>query len=167
VKLSNADAKVAGFQSATGSRALRNVFLGAALTVPFLLNSGMSTVAQTTHAAPATPVQSVPAEPAMPVAEAAGWFSPEQVMRGETLHERRCAHCHSDEKVESFSHWEGTAQELIDMIRSFDMPADRPGGIPAQEYVDIVAYIFNKAGLPEGEEVLAGSDAVKEARLPK
>ncbi|WP_227419940.1 c-type cytochrome [Roseitranquillus sediminis] len=100
-------------------------------------------------------------------ADAHGWFSPEQVVRGADLYERRCAECHGEEKAENFETWPYSAQDLIGMIISFDMPANRPGGLPAQEYVDLVAYFMNRGGLPEGEEVLAGSPALSEIKIPQ
>ncbi|NNU79927.1 hypothetical protein HMH01_05690 [Halovulum dunhuangense] len=96
-----------------------------------------------------------------------GWFTEEQVTRGEALYERRCAKCHGDEKAENFRVWDDTAASLIGMIIGFDMPADRPGGLPPQEYVDLVAYFFNLGGLPTGAEVAAGAPELSEIRLPR
>lgn len=99
------------------------------------------------------------------VAQDAGWFTSEQVERGGSLYDRRCATCHGREKADNFSDWDDTADSLIQMIIGFGMPADRPGGIPAQEYVDIVAYVFNLGGLKTGEEVLAGDPKLTEIRI--
>jgi alcohol dehydrogenase (cytochrome c) len=100
-----------------------------------------------------------------PAAAQDGWFSEEQVARGASLYERRCASCHGDEKSENFRVWPDSAQSLIGMIIGFGMPADRPGGLPPQEYVDIVAYVFNLGGLPTGEEVKAGAPELAEIRI--
>lgn len=94
-----------------------------------------------------------------------GWFTKEQVTRGQELYEKRCAKCHGDEKVQEFTDWPYSAQDLIGTIRSFDMPADRPGGLPPQEYVDIVAYFLANSGLPNGEEIEAGSPELANIKL--
>jgi len=99
------------------------------------------------------------------VAQDGAWFSPEQVERGSGLYDRRCATCHGREKADNFKTWDDSAASLIDMIIGFGMPADRPGGLPAQEYVDIVGYVFNLGGLDTGEEVLAGDPALAEIRI--
>ena len=50
--------------------------------------------------------------------------------------------------------WNGkTASELLEMIRG-KMPQDRPGSLPRQQYADILAFLFEKNGLPTGKDEL-------------
>ena len=96
---------------------------------------------------------------------AGGWFTEAQVARGQQLYETRCATCHGTEIPDGYGMWDGTVQELVDMIKSMGMPADNPGGLPPQQYLDIASYIMHSGGdFAFGEEVLVGSDAVNEAK---
>ena len=49
--------------------------------------------------------------------------------------------------------------DLLELIRT-TMPNDNPGQLPARDYVDIVAYILNLNGYPQGEAELPADDAV-------
>lgn len=97
-----------------------------------------------------------------------GWFTEAQVARGQKLYDARCSSCHGMEIADGFRLWDGSAQELVTMIKSMGMPADNPGGLPPQQYIDIAAYIMNHGGnFPFGEEVLVGTDAVNQAKRPE
>lgn len=96
-------------------------------------------------------------------AAAAGLFSEEQVARGEAAYQAICAMCHGDDVANSFSTFSGSANDLMNTFIGLGMPATNPGGLPAQEYIDIAAYIFNLGGLPTGAEVVAGSPEADQA----
>lgn len=96
-----------------------------------------------------------------------GWFTEAQVARGEGLYNRICAACHGSDVYDSWSGFNGSAQELVDIIISLGMPADNPGGLPAQDYIDIAGYIMHGGGGWDfGPEVVAGTPATQEARRP-
>ncbi|KKC38097.1 hypothetical protein WH87_10840 [Devosia epidermidihirudinis] len=97
-----------------------------------------------------------------------GWFTEAQVARGQKLYDARCSSCHGMEIADGWRLWDGSAQELVDFIKSMGMPADNPGGLPPQQYIDIVGYIMHHGGdFPFGDEVLVGTDAVNEAKRPE
>lgn len=101
------------------------------------------------------------------VGQETGWFTSEQVKRGGTLYENRCSTCHGAEIAESFEGTDSSAAKIIETIISMGMPQDNPGGLPKQDYTDIVAYIMNLNGLPLGQAVEAGSSMLEEIHLPK
>ncbi len=95
----------------------------------------------------------------------AGVFNSEQVARGRAGHRAQCASCHGAEAYsgEAFEKaWKGqTVFDLMELIRT-TMPNDNPGNLPLNEYVDIVAYILNLNGYPQGEaELPADPEALK------
>lgn len=97
-----------------------------------------------------------------------GFYNQEQVDRGAATYEDRCSVCHGSDIADSFAGWPGSAADLANTIIDFGMPQDDPGGLPAQDYVDIVAYILTLNGLPVGdEEVLADSDVLKDIKIEK
>lgn len=92
----------------------------------------------------------------------AGVFNSEQVARGRAGHRAQCASCHGAEAYsgEAFEKaWKGqTVFDLMELIRT-TMPNDNPGNLPLNEYVDIVAYILNLNGYPQGEAELPADEA--------
>lgn len=95
-----------------------------------------------------------------------GWFTEAQVARGEGLYNSICAACHGTDVYDAWSGFDGSAQELVDIIISLGMPANNPGGLPAQDYIDIAGYIMHGGGMEFGPEVIAGTPATQEARRP-
>jgi len=50
--------------------------------------------------------------------------------------------------------WEGrTLGSFFEKVES-EMPTDRPGQLPQQQYLDVIAYILEKNGFPAGGEEL-------------
>lgn len=49
--------------------------------------------------------------------------------------------------------------DLVELIRT-TMPNDNPGQLPKQDYVDIVAYILNLNGYPQGPTDLVADDMI-------
>lgn len=103
---------------------------------------------------------------------AAGVFTEAQSTRGEQTFISTCGGCHTPTQFvgEFLLAWNGkTASDLLEMIRS-KMPQDSPGSLPRQQYADIVAYLFEKNGLPPGKEELPSEQADLERvdiELPK
>jgi len=87
-----------------------------------------------------------------------GVFTDEQAARGDAEHQANCTACHSTTNYSGAAFaktWAGrTAFDLFDQLRT-TMPEDNPGGLSAQQYTDIVAYIFKINGLPAGAEPLS------------
>ena len=53
--------------------------------------------------------------------------------------------------------WEGrTLGAFYEKIQA-EMPTDRPGQLPAKDYLNVVAYILHKNAFPEGDEELPSS----------
>ena len=87
----------------------------------------------------------------------AGVYTEEQAAKGDSEHQANCVACHGAENYsgEKFvKDWVGrTAFDLFDHLKA-TMPEDNPGGLSAQQYTDIIAYIFKVNGLPSGTTVL-------------
>jgi len=86
-----------------------------------------------------------------------GVYTEEQAARGDTEHQNNCSSCHGTEKYsgDNFTkNWVGrTVFDLFDQIRT-TMPDDNPGGLSAQQYKDVVAYILKTNGIPAGTDSL-------------
>lgn len=90
-----------------------------------------------------------------------GVYSAEQASRGEAVYTRACIACHGQDLGGNSNSpgltgmgfmflWEGRSLgEFFEKIRS-EMPTDRPGQLPAQDYLDVVAYILQKNAFPAG-----------------
>ena len=87
-----------------------------------------------------------------------GVYTEEQATRGDTEHQNNCSSCHGTEKYagDAFTkNWVGrTVFDLFDQIRT-TMPDDNPGGLSAQQYKDVVAYILKTNGIPAGTDSLS------------
>lgn len=98
-----------------------------------------------------------------------GVYSDEQATRGDSEHQANCGACHGTENYvgDAFVRtWVGrTAFDLFDQLKT-TMPEDNPGGLSAQQYTDIIAYIFKINGLPAGTEALpADAEALRLIRI--
>ena len=98
-----------------------------------------------------------------------GVFNAEQVARGRAGHRSQCASCHGTEAYtgEAFGKaWLGrTVWDFFDLLRT-TMPEDQPGKLPINEYVDIIAYVLNLNGYPQGEvELPADEAALRKVRI--
>lgn len=95
-------------------------------------------------------------EAAEAVTTTQGVFSEEQATRGEDVFWTICAECHFEEDFGGpfIQSWVGaSAKDLLDEIVA-TMPEDNPGGLPPEQYVDVLAYMFKINGLPTGEDEL-------------
>jgi S-disulfanyl-L-cysteine oxidoreductase SoxD len=90
-----------------------------------------------------------------------GVYTRAQATRGQKIYGAKCAGCHP---LETFTEpiflaaWSGqTAHALFTSIRT-TMPPENPGGLPRQEYADILAYLLHLNKLPAGDAELGASD---------
>jgi cytochrome c len=111
----------------------------------------------------AATLEGIAAQDAGPAPAPEGVYTSEQADRGRNEYTTACAHCHSSDLLgdvrqeipslaadDFFVRWGGrTGGDLFRMI-SKDMPADRPGGLTTQAYVDILAYILQVNRYPAG-----------------
>ena len=83
-----------------------------------------------------------------------GVYSQEQADRGEQLFGEACLVCHQPEEFADGGYMDGwsgmSVNDMVEFIRS-TMPEDNPGRLKRQEYIDIVAFLFQQNGLPAGE----------------
>ena len=83
-----------------------------------------------------------------------GVYSQEQAERGEQLFGEACMVCHQPEEFADGGYMDGwsgmNVNDLVEFIRS-TMPEDNPGRLKRQEYIDIVAFLFQQNGLHAGE----------------
>ncbi|MYC89242.1 MAG: cytochrome c [Gemmatimonadales bacterium] len=89
-----------------------------------------------------------------------GVFSEEQATRGEDVFWNICAECHFEEDFGGpfIQSWAGASvKDLVDEIVA-TMPEDNPGGLPAEQYVDVVAYMFKINGMPTGDDELTAEN---------
>lgn len=95
-----------------------------------------------------------------------GVYSAAQAARGEQAYKRACGGCHRDDasggddsepplRGPNFTHnWEGASvAELYDFIAT-NMPRTRPGSLPLEECVDIVAFLLQLNEVPAGTREL-------------
>jgi cytochrome c len=95
-----------------------------------------------------------------------GVFTADQAKRGQTVYVDACAKCHLEDLSggtssppligdEFLKGWTGkTVGAFFDELR-MTMPFDSPGGLKAEQYADIVAYIFSANKFPAGSQELA------------
>lgn len=86
-----------------------------------------------------------------------GVYTEEQAARGRRLFRTHCADCH---KPGEFKLGYRTANDLFSSREG--MPQSSPDSLSAEEYVELVAYIFEANGLPSGEEELKGDPEILE-----
>jgi cytochrome c len=95
-----------------------------------------------------------------------GVYSAEQATRGQKLYARSCGGCHRDDasggddsqpplRGPNFTHsWEGASvAELYDFVAT-NMPKTKPGSLPLEECIDIVAFLLKVNDVPAGTREL-------------
>lgn len=97
-----------------------------------------------------------------------GVYTDAQAERGRASYQQSCVGCHRDDLRgdntapslvgESFLFLWGDMEvgELVARVQKV-MPPERPGGLPAQTYTDIIAFILQKNAFPAGAKAL-GAD---------
>lgn len=96
----------------------------------------------------------------------AGIYTEEQASSGESAFMASCASCHANDLRGNSNSpglvgmgflflWEDRPlSELFEKMRS-EMPTDRPGSLPMNTYLDLLAFILYRNGYPAGGEPLS------------
>lgn len=89
---------------------------------------------------------------AAPTALGEGVYTAEQAANGQPTFEQNCSTCHNADFYKTvFQTWRGQPlQYLFEQIMSA-MPADKPGALLDSEYEDVMAYVLQITGFPEGD----------------
>jgi len=91
-----------------------------------------------------------------------GVFTAAQAERGHVVYETRCVQCHEGLEADGpglmekafLDRWrEDSLEPLFTFIKT-TMPGNRPGGLDAAQYVDVVAFLLESHGLPAGTREL-------------
>ena len=96
--------------------------------------------------------------------------SQEQAVRGMSVFTKTCVECHTKTDVTGADFkikWHGRAvYDLFDVIRT-TMPDDKPGSMPPDQYIDVIAYLLRINGASSGGAVLVATDtaALKKAKI--
>jgi mono/diheme cytochrome c family protein len=103
----------------------------------------------------------------------AGVYTEAQAKAGQTAYAKHCAECHGDaldgdgfapslKGPEFLNNWNGlSVGELFERIR-VSMPPSNPHSVPAEEKLQIVAYLLQESGFPAGKtELPAGAEGLK------
>jgi len=119
-----------------------------------------------THAAPTKTTQD-------------GVYTDAQATQGKAQYTQSCAACHMDDlsgsgqapplSGDAFSQvWDGhSVDELYELTRT-TMPQDNPSSLTPDQYVDIVAYLFQANKFPSGkDELKSDPNALKEITIGK
>ncbi len=90
------------------------------------------------------------------------FFTAAQASRGERRFNQLCADCHRN--VEITRSWfsgrvHQTAGDLM-TVMSLTMPESNPGGLSADQYADILAFLLRMNNYPDGEEELPADPAL-------
>src|SRR5262245_35223327 len=99
---------------------------------------------------------------------AAGPFTAEQANAGRAAFQTNCAGCHGADLMgypplagpAFVGSWgTRTTRDLFGLIQT-TMPTDRPGALPADTYVNIVAFIMQSNGRTAGPQALTATTSV-------
>ncbi len=145
---------------------MKKILVSAAFAV---MVAGCASTQQAGPANAAGPVASAPTADAAPAAEATGgnmFYTSRQATRGNGLFRDNCVSCHASSEFAGSSferRWRNRAVGDIYEFVLYSMPDDNPGGLPAQTYADIVAYMLQLNDFPSGDTELPPSlDALME-----
>ena len=84
-----------------------------------------------------------------------GVYTEEQAARGRSIFRTQCADCHQPEE---FKGGYRTANDLFSSREG--MPQSSPNSLSAEEYAELIEYIFEANGLPSGKEELKGDPEI-------
>jgi alcohol dehydrogenase (cytochrome c) len=128
-----------------------------------LFSSGFRTVV-----AVAAAVAAIAAASGIAGAQGTAYYSKAQAASGAAVYAARCSQCHGvnlqggagpalvGAAFTKFVGPTGSAQTVYD-FSSRQMPADKPGSLTQQQYLDVVAYILARNGYPAGNTALVRS----------
>lgn len=97
-------------------------------------------------------------------------FTADQAKRGQEFYVGACAQCHGDNLDDGqfapplkgaphTAYWSGkTAEDLLNYMAT-NMPPTQPGGLGAQAYADIAAFLLQSAGAAPGDKELPADPA--------
>lgn len=101
-----------------------------------------------------------------------GLYTKQQAERGRAFYDASCAECHGaqleggtsvplagDEFTLSWGRPDLTLDDFYYIVRK-TMPKETPGTLTREAYTDVVAYILQRNGFPEGEKELTPDPAV-------
>ncbi len=95
------------------------------------------------------------------------FYTENQAIRGEGFFRETCLSCHASSEFRGSTferQWTGrTVRDLYSAI-AYSMPEDNPGGLPAQTYTDIIAYILELNDYPVGAAELKPGRAAMRAQ---
>ena len=100
--------------------------------------------------------------------QGSGPFTTEQATAGRAAYQANCAACHGADLngvpplagAAFMGSWSTrTTRDLLGLIQT-TMPTDRPGALPAETYVTIVAYILQANGIAAGSQALTTTTTV-------
>ena len=138
---------------------MKKILVNAAMVVAL---AGCASTPEGAPAGAATPANARVAD-AAPAAEASvgnQFYTTRQATRGNGLFRDNCLSCHSSSEFTGSSferRWRGRAVGDIYEFVLYSMPDDNPGGLPAQTYADILAYVLELNDFPAGESELPTS----------
>ncbi len=115
------------------------------------------------------PVAVADAAPADEASTGNAYYTVAQARRGDGLFQDNCVGCHSPSEFEGRSferRWTNrTVGDIYEYVL-YTMPDDNPGGLPAQTYADVVAFMLQENDFPAGEAELPTSmDALFEMKM--
>jgi hypothetical protein len=107
-----------------------------------------------------------------------GVYTDDQALRGQNSFAGNCRSCHTDAlaavlsadprrppTVDGFSVNPRDLSELFLFVTEW-MPADSPGGLAPQIYVDVIAYLLQRSGAPAGPvELTPRPEILKEIQI--
>jgi mono/diheme cytochrome c family protein len=86
-------------------------------------------------------------------------FTKSQAKVGKKVYKQACLSCHPKGYFDQvFRAWQGEPLGALYGIMRSDMPQGNPGGLSAEEYAQVFAYILKEAGYPSGPVALAPDD---------
>ena len=101
-----------------------------------------------------------------------GIYTKEQAERGRKLYDVQCAECHGARLegqtstplagpnfIASWSRPELTLDDFFYIVRK-TMPKDAAGSLTREQYMDVVAYVLQHNGFPEGNRELTPGDTL-------
>ena len=125
--------------------------------------------ASTPEGAPAGAAAPPPDAPVAEVSVANTFYTTQQASRGSGLFRDNCLSCHASSEFAGSSferRWRNRSVGDIYEFILYSMPDDNPGGLPAQTYADIVAYMLEMNDFPAGESELPTSmDALMQMKI--
>ncbi len=109
---------------------------------------------------------------------ASGDYTQSQAQAGKQVYSTHCALCHGtnllgkagpplggSQFASSLQFSKMSAQQLFDYMKTH-MPANAPGSLSDQQYLDTLAYILSQNGYPAGSTALSSSTIANVKLLP-